>query len=71
LTPPSQEALTAATTAYAEQAPPLVYYLLAVAQLNAGDLAAAASAIQVFSEDPEFSRRAASLRDYIRSVAGK
>jgi len=68
---PAQEALTAATTAYAEQAPPLVYYLLAVAQLNAGDLAAAEIAIQVFSEDPEFSRRAASLRDYIRSVAGK
>ena len=68
---PAQEALTAATTAYAEQAPPLVYYLLAVAQLNAGDLAAAEIAIQAFSEDPEFSRRAASLRDYIRSVADK
>lgn len=66
---PAREALIAASAAYAEQATPLVYYLLAVAQLNAGDLAAAELTIEEFSQDPEFSRRAASLRDYIRSVA--
>lgn len=66
---PARESLTAAAAAYAEQAPPLVYYLLAVAHLNAGDPAAAEIAIGEFSDDPEYSARAVSLRNYIRSLA--
>ncbi len=62
------KALNAAVAAYAEQAPALVYYLLAVAELNAGDPAAAEIAIAEFAEDPEFSQRARSLQNYVRSL---
>ena len=64
----ARQALAAAVAAYSEEAPALSYYLLAVAELNAGDINAAEAAITAFETDPDYGRRAQPLRDYIRSV---
>jgi tetratricopeptide (TPR) repeat protein len=64
----ARQALAAAVVAYSEEAPALSYYLLAVAELNAGDITAAEAAITAFETDPDYGRRAQPLRDYIRSV---
>jgi tetratricopeptide (TPR) repeat protein len=64
----ARQALAAAVVAYSEEAPALSYYLLAVAEINAGDITAAEAAITAFETDPDYGRRAQPLRDYIRSV---
>jgi len=64
----ASSALQAAVAAYGENTPPLTWYLLAIAELNAGNPAAAEAAIVAFETDKTFAHRAGPLRDYLRSL---
>ncbi len=64
----ARTALNVSVAAYGESAPPYVYYLLAVVQINLGELEAAAQAVDRLAEDEDYQDRAASLSNYINQV---
>ncbi len=61
----ARDALEVAVTAYGEAAPMRAYYLLAVIQINLGDLVAAAETVDRLEADEDYRDRAASLSTYI------
>ncbi len=62
-------ALNEALKAFGVQAPAEAWYLLAVAEINLGNIDAAADAVALIEDDPDFARRAARLRGTIASLA--
>ena len=64
----ARTALEVSVAAYGEGAPARAYYLLAVVQINLGELAEAADTIERLQADEEYRDRAASLTTYIRGV---
>lgn len=67
----ARDALQLAVAAYGESVPARAYYLLAVIQINLGDLAAAAAAVNQLEADEDYRERAAKLATYIDGVLGQ
>lgn len=67
----ARAALEVSVTAYGEAAPARVYYLLAVVQINLGDLRAAADAVDRLQADEDYRERAANLSTYIDGMLNR
>ena len=63
----ARDALTASIQAYGEDTPPQVHYLLAVAEINLGNLEAASNALIRLEDDDSYSERAENLIRYIQN----
>ena len=63
----ARDALLQATRAYGESTPAQVNYLLAVTEINLGNLQQASDAIDRLRDDPEYAERAQRLDDFIIS----
>jgi len=61
----ARDALDVSVAAYGESTPTRAYYLLAVIQINLGDLSAAAEAVDRLEADEHYRDRAANLAAYI------
>jgi len=67
----ARDALEVSVSAYGESAPARAYYLLAVIQINLGDLETAAETVNRLQADEEYRERAANLATYIDGVLGQ
>lgn len=63
----ARDALTASIRAYGEDAPPQAHYLLAVTEINLGNLDAASNALIRLEDDDAYSERVENLIRYIQS----
>lgn len=63
----ARDALTASIRAYGEDTPPQAHYLLAVAEINLGNLEAASNALIRLEDDDAYSERAENLIRYIQN----
>ncbi len=61
----ARDALELSVAAYGEATPPRAHYLLAVVQINLGDLRAAAAAVDLLLADEDYRDRAANLATFI------
>jgi tetratricopeptide (TPR) repeat protein len=66
----ARDALEVSVAAYGESAPARAYYLLAVVQINLGDLAAAADTVALLRADEDYQDQAANLAKYIDGMLG-
>lgn len=64
----ARTALETAVSAYGEDAPPRAYYLLAVVQINLGELQAAAATVERLAGDAAYQARAESLSTYLEGA---
>ena len=67
----ARDALEVAVVAYGESTPSRAYYLLAVIQINLGNLSAASEAVSRLETDEDYQERAANLATYIDGVLGQ
>ena len=67
----ARDALEVSVAAYGETAPARAYYLLAVVQINLGNLQAAADAVDLLQTDEDYRDRAANLATYIDGMLGQ
>ncbi|TNF89738.1 MAG: tetratricopeptide repeat protein [Gammaproteobacteria bacterium] len=67
----ARDALEVAVAAYGESTPSRAYYLLAVIQINLGNLSAASEAVSRLEMDEDYQERAANLATYIDGVLGQ
>ena len=66
---PARTALLTSVRAYGEEAPPQAYYLLAVVEINLGNLEAADAAVDRLAAFEDYQRQTENLTTYIRSLA--
>jgi len=67
----ARRALEVSVAAYGEEAPSRVYYLLAVIQINLGELEAAAAAVERLRADEDYRDRAENLAAYLEDRMGR
>ncbi len=67
----ARRALEISVDAYGDEAPGRLYYLLAVIQINLGDLRAAEAALERLAADEAYRERAASLSAYMTGAMGR
>ena len=67
----ARDALEVSVAAYGESTPASAYYLLAVVQINLGDLEAAADTVDLLRADEDYRDRAANLATYIDGMLGQ
>ena len=66
----ARQALEISVGAYGEDAPARLYYLLAVIQINLGDLTDAEATLERLAGDEKYRERAANLSAYLTGVTG-